>query len=110
MADKKFGIGSAIALGAIAAVAVSAVASYLKREELKTLAEEVAEKLKKNGMSGAECCGGDECCECAEEPVEIVIESEEAPGNTVEKAPEDTVEIVIEATEETEEKAEEVEE
>ena len=114
MADKKFGIGSAFALGAIAAVAAGAVAGYLKREQLKTLAEEVAAKLKKNDDVDAEyCCCEDECCDGAEEDVEIIIEADEAPcccGEAVEEAAEEVVEIVIEAAEETEEKAEEVEE
>lgn len=120
MAEKKFGIGSAFAIGAIAAVAAGAVASYLKREELKILAEEVAAKLKKNDCpADAECCGCGE--ECEEEAVDIIIETEAAPCDCccgieaqeeAEEAPaEEIVEIVIEAAEEeTEEKAEEVEE
>lgn len=81
MAEKKFGIGSVIALGTVAAVAAGAVVSYLKREELKILADEIVAKLKNSDEAAESVCECEETVaeEAQEEDVEIVIDIDIQP-------------------------------
>ena len=102
MAEKKFGFGSVLAIGAVAAVAAGAVVSYLKREELKILAEEVTARLKKDDAEAeVECCCEEECA--GEEDVDIVIEAcEEAAEEACDEGEELVIEISVEKAEEAE--------
>ena len=46
MAEKKFGLGTALLIGAAAAAAAGGVLSYIKRAEVRRLAEEIIAKVR----------------------------------------------------------------
>lgn len=52
MAEKKFGLGTALLIGAVAAGIAGGVASYIKRAEIKKLAEDIISRVKP--MDGAD--------------------------------------------------------
>ena len=96
MAEKKSGLGKALLLGAAVAVA-GGIVSYLKREQLKKLADEVAAKIKAGEEEPEEEAPVEE--EPEDEAVDIIIESEEEPGDE-EKDADVVIEISIEKDEE----------
>lgn len=52
MAEKKFGLGTALLIGAAAAAAAGGVLSYIKRAEIKRLAEEIIAKVRPTDTDG----------------------------------------------------------
>ena len=54
MAEKKFGLGTALLIGAAAAAVAGGVASYIKRAEIKKLAEDIIARVKPAEDNGDE--------------------------------------------------------
>ena len=52
MAEKKFGLGTVLLIGAAAAAVAGGVISYIKRAEIKRLAEEIITKVKPTDTDG----------------------------------------------------------
>lgn len=52
MAEKKFGLGTVLLIGAVAAAVAGGVVSYIKRAEIKRLAEEIITKVKPTDTDG----------------------------------------------------------
>lgn len=52
MAERKFGLGTVLLIGAAAAAAAGGVVSYIKRAEIKRLAEEIIARVKPTDAGG----------------------------------------------------------
>lgn len=52
MAERKFGLGTVLLIGAAAAAVAGGVISYIKRAEIKLLAEEIITKVKSTDTDG----------------------------------------------------------
>lgn len=100
MAEKKFGLGTALLIGAAAAAVAGGVASYIKRAEIKRLAEEIMTRVKPADDADGEIGDWDirpgmatEEAHAAPEDVNIVdsglsLESVESPAeDTAEEEP-----------------------
>ena len=105
MSEKRFGLGKILFIGA-AAAAIGGVISYLNREEIKRLAEDISAKMKTAEDTAPEETAEEE--ESAEELVDIVIAAEEKAEAALEEDSDVVVEITVEPDEaETENAAEE---
>ena len=104
MSEKRFGLGKILFIGA-AAAAIGGVISYLNREEIKRLAEDISAKMKTAEETAPE---EPEEEETAEELVDIVISAEEEAEAALEEDSDVVVEITVEPDEaETENATEE---
>lgn len=127
--SKKVGLGLAVA-GAVAGAAVAGVAAYRRSKseqvyheaELKAMSE-LDDMNAENEAACEDCecadlCAGEECCETAEEQMEIAVEeaeeAEEAEGteaaDETEEASAEEVEAPADTEEEDVEEAEEADE
>lgn len=117
MAEKKFGLGTVLLIGAAAAAVAGGVVSYIKRAEIKMLAEDIIAKVKPADEADGETGDWDIRAGAAEvdaADVNIVdsgisLESVENPEDTAEAETESEPEADAEPEPEAEEAAGEAE-